>query len=233
MPQRFSVDRAGLALYLGLVAAGCAPAYPRLVPAGAEPVPPQQVAGWVEPTRPTGRQLLRFQWQYQDERAAAGGHGSARIAAPDSLRFDVAGPFGAGAGAAMVVGDSAVWTNPADILSRMVPSYPLLWGLFGVARPPAPGSELSGLASGDQTAWQYVDGADTVSYVRTTGSAPRLVTEVRQGGQLIGRAETTLKSDGTPAKARLALPSIPARLDITFVSSTRPPHFGPEVWTAR
>ena len=39
---------------------------------------------------PTGYQLHRFKWTFLDERASAGGRGSARIAPPDSMLFDAA-----------------------------------------------------------------------------------------------------------------------------------------------
>jgi hypothetical protein len=201
-----------------------------VVPAGAQPVPASQVSNWVGQTTPKGYTLYRFKWLFRDERSSAGGSGSARLAAPDSLRFDVRGPLGAGAAAAMVVGDTAIWTEPQDIISRLVPNYPLMWALFGVARLPDEGSDLRGLVDGKVTAWQYVRGGDTLSYARTSGSPDRLVTEVRQHGQLLGRAETTLSPEGRPLTARLIVPSPPARLDITFASSTDTTGFPPRVW---
>ena len=69
--------------------------------------------------------LHRFKWLFQDERSSAGGRGSARIAPPDSLRFDVAGPFGSGAAAAAVVGDQPLWAEPPDAVKKLVPNYPL------------------------------------------------------------------------------------------------------------
>ncbi|HET8649907.1 MAG TPA: hypothetical protein VFL95_07695, partial [Gemmatimonadales bacterium] len=202
MPQHFRLDRAAAALYLGLLMGGCSGGAPVLVPSAATTVDPEQVSEWVRQTTPAGHQLLRFQWQYRDGRGAAvGGRGSARIAGPDSLRFDVAGPFGAGAGAAVVVGDAAVWTEPPDIIRRMVPSYPLLWALFAVARDPAPGADLRGSTDGSTVAWQYIRGADTVAYRRTEDSPGRFLAEVRQRGELVGTVETTLDGAGHPARA--------------------------------
>jgi hypothetical protein len=59
-----------------------------------------------------------------------------------------------------------------------------------------------------------------------------MVTVVRRGGELVGRAETTLDSAGAPLTARLTVPSAPARLDITFLSTSRA-EFAPEIWTSR
>src|SRR4051795_5738777 len=100
MAQRFRIDRPGVLPYLpGIVAilAGCGSAPGPLVPVAAAPVSPEKVAEWVRPTVPAEPRLLRFKWLYRDERSSAGGRGSARIAPPDSLRFDVAGAFGGGA----------------------------------------------------------------------------------------------------------------------------------------
>jgi hypothetical protein len=201
-----------------------------VVPTAAQPVAASQVAAWVGQTTPRGSTLYRFKWLFRDERSSAGGAGSARLAAPDSLRFDVRGPLGAGAASAVVVGDTALWTQPEDIISRLVPNHPLMWALFGVARMPEAGSALRGLADGTVTAWQYVRAGDTLSYARSSGTSNRLVTEVRQRGQLLGRAETTLSPDGRPLSARLIVPSPPARLDITFASSTDTTGFPPRVW---
>src|SRR5215210_1363067 len=184
MPQRLFVDRPALAAYLALSLAGCRGAPGALVPLGAAPVSRAQVAQWVGATVPAEHRLHRFKWLFQDERASAGGRGSARVAPPDSMRFDVAGPFGSGAASAVVVGDRAVWTDPPDALARMIPNYPLMWAMFGVARMPPDGVDLRGLVSGASTAWQYAGASDTVEYRRTVGDPVRLVAVVRQGGQL-------------------------------------------------
>ena len=57
--------------------------------------------------------------------------------AGDSLRFDFAGPLGAGRGAAFVVGDSLQWVQGEEGLQKLVPSYPLLWAIMGLPRLPA------------------------------------------------------------------------------------------------
>ena len=229
MGQCVRLDPQFLLVYLGVLGTGCRGAPGAVMPSGAEPVTPGQVSEWVAATTPTDHRLHRFKWLFKDERASAGGRGSARVAPPDSLRFDVAGPFGSGAASAVVVGDRALWTEPPDAIARMVPNYPLMWAMFGVAQMPPRGADLRGLSKGSMTAWQYADASDTVEYVRTMGNPVRLVTLVHQGGQLIGRAEADLSPDGTPLKARLTVPSAPAQLDLTFLSST-PATFAPDIW---
>jgi hypothetical protein len=232
MRQGFGLDRPILLAYLGLVGAGCRSAPGPVLPEGAQPVTEDQIAAWVASTLPRDHLLHRFKWLFKDERASAGGRGSTRIAPPDSLRFDVAGPFGSGAASAVVVGDTALWTEPPDAIAKMVPNYPLMCAMFGIARMPPAGAELRGITKGPTTAWQYAGPSDTVEYVRTLGDPVRFVAVVHQRGQLVGRAETELAPDGTPRKARLTVPSAPAQLDLTFLSSTRAT-FASDIWLPR
>src|SRR5688572_5036741 len=103
MAQRVRLDRPGGEVYLALVFLGACVGTPGpVVPMEAEVVSVDSVAVWIAPTLPAGRVLHRFKWLYQDSRSSVGGRGSARIAAPDSMRFDVAGPLGASPAAAMV-----------------------------------------------------------------------------------------------------------------------------------
>src|SRR6185312_12143439 len=162
MPQRFFVDRGVRVAYLALALAGCKGAPGAVVPAGAAPVSREQVGQWVDATLPREHRLHRFKWLFQDERSSAGGRGSARVAPPDSLRFDVAGPFGSGAAAAAVVGDQPLWATPPDAVKKLVPNYPLMWALLGVARLPETGDSLRGLTQGATTAWQYANATDPV-----------------------------------------------------------------------
>src|SRR6476660_10106649 len=146
MAQRFRLYRFGSVAYLASVVTGCASAPGPLVPVSAAPVSRQQVTTWVRETEPADPRLLRFKWLFRDERSSAGGRGSARIAPPDSLRFDIAGPFGSNPAAAAVVGDSAVWVEPEDVIKKLVPNYPLMWALLGVARLPDSGATLRGVS---------------------------------------------------------------------------------------
>jgi hypothetical protein len=232
MWQRVRVDHRLMLVYLGLAGSGCRSAPGPVLPAGAKPIERGQVLQWVDSTRPSAQRLYRFKWLFRDERSSAGGRGSARIAPPDSLRFDIAGPFGSGAASAVVIGEHPVWMNPPDAISKLVPNYPLMWAMFGIAREPPEEADLRGLADGHVSAWQYAGSTDTIVYARTSGNPNRLVTEVRQSGTLLGRAETTFNPDGTPSRARLTVPSAPAQLDLTFLSTERS-SFAPEIWLPR
>ncbi len=231
MAQRLFVDPRIAAAYLLLLVA-CRSGPGAVVPVDAAPVSSEQVARWVSATLPSDHRLHRFKWLFRDEKSSAGGRGSARIAPPDSLRFDVAGPFGSGAASAAVVGEQPLWTEPPDAIQKMVPNFPLMWAMFGVARLPENGAALRGLSAGATTAWQYAGPTDTVEYARTAGTPGRLVAVVRRGGEVVGRAETTLDTAGVPVAARLVVPSVPARLDLTFLSTT-PADFAPDIWVSR
>jgi hypothetical protein len=232
MPQRLFVDRGIRAAYVVLVLAGCRGAPGAVLPVGAAPVSREQVARWVAATVPPDHRLHRFKWLFQDERSSAGGRGSARIAPPDSLRFDAAGPFGSNPAAAVVIGETPLWAEPPDAVKKLVPNYFLMWAMFGIARLPDGGAALRGVSERAVTAWQYAGAADTVNYVLTRDQPGKLVAEVRHAGEVVGRAETTLDSTGAPLRARLVVPSVPAKLDLTFLSTTRAT-FAPDLWTDR
>jgi hypothetical protein len=232
MAQYVRVDLPVLLAYLGAAGTACHSPPEPVVPAGAQPVSAAEVVPWVTATIPPAQQLHRFKWLLRDERGSAGGKGAARLAPPDSMRLDVAGPFGSGAASAVVVGDRPVWTDPADAIARLVPNYPLMWAMFGLARLPPQGATIRALSAGGTQAWQYASGLDTIGYARTTGDPGKLVAEVHQSGKLLGRAETTLAPSGAPLKARLTVPSAPAQLDITFLSTTRD-SFAPDIWISR
>ena len=221
-------------LAIPLLFAACAGAMPGpVMPVALQPVTAAQLRGWVASTRPADRRLLRFKWQFLDERGAtAGGSGSAQIAIPDSLRFDYRGPLGAGRGAAAVVRDSALWAEPEDQVKKLVPNYPLLWAMLGVAQAPGAQDMLSGFDDERLTAWRYVHGADTVDYARSKGSPGQLVADVREGGKRIGRVVTTFDAQGHPARSRLDVPSGPVRLNLTFTVVSTPKPFDPEIWRA-
>ena len=231
MPQRFRLDRFAYFPYLVLVGGACAKPVSAPEPTAWAPVTVAEASRWAAATDPVGHRLVRFRWMFNDGQASVGGQGSARFAAPDTLRFDIAGPFGIGNAAAMAVGEQARWVEPPGIIARLIPSYPLMWAMFGVMRPPPPGAEVRGFRQGSETAFQSVTGADTLRYRSTHGSPATLRAEWRRAGVVMGLVETHLTSDGSPATSRLTVPSVPARLDITIVADSSTAPFPFSVWT--
>lgn len=231
MRQGLLLDPPGWTAYLPLILLmGCTPGAGPVVPPGAATLTSEQIRPWVEATRPTGHSVRQFKWLFQDDRSSAGGVGRARVASPDTLRFDARGPLGSGRMAALVVGDQPVWADPEESVAQIVPDYTLLWAMFGVARMPNPRASLRGLDDGRTMIWEYALGRDTVVYARRTESPGRLVAEVRRSGRVFGRVETKLSADGQPVSARLVVPDVPAQLDIQFVATTAASAFPPETW---
>lgn len=190
-----------------------------------------EAARWAGVTAPAGHRLRRFRWLFNDGQASVGGQGSARTAGPDSMRFDIAGPWGIGGAAAMVVGDQARWVQPPDIIARLIPSYPLMWAMFGVIRPPPPGARVRGTRGDGSLLLEWASGIDTVRYSRRTASPGTLRAAWQRGGTTMGIVETRLDADGAPVSARLTVPSVPARLDLTIVADSLALAFPPSVWT--
>jgi hypothetical protein len=230
MPQWFRLDLPIGLSYLALGLIGCGRSVPALVPEGMTSVPEAQVNAWVAATAPRAGALHRFTWLYEDEKASKGGRGSARIAVPDTLRFDIAGSLGIGKGSAFVVGDSALWVVPERSVQDLVPSFPLLWAMFGTARGPETSDHLAGLEQDGRVAWQYAGGADTVDYLRVAGEPVTFYAEVRHAGRVVGRTQMTARADGSPIKAKLTVPSVPAKLEITFYATIPAPAFPAATW---
>ncbi len=230
MPQHFRLDHLHRFSYLCLLAA-CTKAAPVTSPQPLPAVGHAEAARWALATAPTGQQLSRFKWLFNNGQASVGGQGSARIAGPDSMRFDIAGPWGLGGAAAMVVGDEARWVQPPEVIAQLIPSYPLMWAMFGVIRPPPPGARVRGQQDATTTALEWASGIDTVRYSRRTASPGTLRAQWQRAGVTMGIVETRLDARGAPVSARLTVPSVPARLDLTIVADSTAPAFPPSVWT--
>lgn len=230
MPQGFRVDRGRLAPYLGLLLAACTPSQPgSIVPMEAQPISRADVQSWVEATAPSGHLAHRFRWQVQDDRGSAGGRGTARVARPDSLRLDVVGPLGSGRGAGVVVGDSAQWAEPPDVLERLIVNYPLMWAMLGVMREPPAGAVLRGARDEEAVRWEWALGADTVAY-RWDSVAGQLAAQARSSGVLVGRVETSINAEGRPTSSRLTVPRPATRISLTFTETTPAASFSPDLW---
>src|SRR5207249_1206099 len=163
----------------------CPPRVAPLVPVAIGPADRDSAVLWAQATLPARRAAIQFRWKYQDDQKRWGGRGQARIAPPDSLRFDYVGPLGFGAGAAAVVADSTIWADPEKNFRSLVPAVRMLWAGLGIARPPAADAAVfgargagaagaagaTGVADSGATLWRFVQGADTLDYRAAVGSA--------------------------------------------------------------
>src|SRR5438477_1268246 len=136
---------------------------------------------WSQATLPTRYTAIRFRWKYQDDQKRWGGRGQARIAPPDSLRFDYVGPLGLGAGAAAIVADSALWADPEKNFRSLIPAVRMLWAALGIVRPPAPEARVFGGGSADSSVLlrRFAQDGDTLDYRETRGGARVLEAEWR------------------------------------------------------
>lgn len=236
--QRFLLDRRKAPVYIGACAvlAGCprlAPLVPRPLAAGNR----DSAVVWAGATQPTSHMAIRFRWKYQDDQKRWGGRGQARIAPPDSLRFDYVGPLGLGAGAAAVVGDSTIWADPEQNFRSLVPAVRMLWAGLGIVRSPRADAAVFRGGSPDSgrtfQIWRFVQGEDTLDYRQTRSSPGVLEAEWRQQGKVQARSRTELDVHGKPASARIDFPEGRARFEFSVVSVDTTAVFDPAIWRGR
>lgn len=204
-----------------------------LVPAALAPASRDSAVAWTRATLPAGRTLIRFRWRYEDGRVRYAGRGSARIAPPDSLRLDYAGPFGLGSGAGVVIGDSVAWADPAKTFRSLVPAIPMLWASLGMARPPGEGAAVFGLADTRRAIWRFAAEGDTLDYVATLGPERILEAEWRRDGAVVARSRTRLDPPGRPVGARIDFPEASARFELTVVGVDTAAVIAPALWRSR
>jgi len=205
---------------------------PMPIPVGMAPAALGDAARWVESTRPPDNREIRFRWKFQNDREGSlAGRGRIRLALPDSVRLDAAGPLGLHSSAAVVVGDTALWGEPEQDVQKLVPNYQLFWAMLGIARLPRGTEAARHFADGTLAAWQFSLGQDTVEYIRENGTVPRLIAEVRQNGQRLGRVETKFGPDGFPTSSRLMVPRPASKLELTFYQNVKARPFAPDTWT--
>jgi hypothetical protein len=182
--------------------------------------------------------VIRFRWRYQDERVRYAGRGSARVAPPDSLRFDFAGPLGLGAGAAVVIGDTVAWADPEKNFRSLVPAIPMLWASLGMVQTPAPDATVWTLPpapGGDTTraVWRFARERDTLSFVATSGTPRLLEAEWRREDKVVARSRTQLDARARPVGARVDFPEASARFELIVVGLDTAAVIPPALWRAR
>jgi len=240
--RRFSLDPLRALSYIGACAllAAC-PGWRKLAPLVSMPLAPasrDSAAAWAKRTLPTTPTLIRFRWRYQDERVKYAGRGTARIAPPDSLRFDYVGPLGLGSGAAVVIGDSVAWADPEKNFRSLVPAVRMLWAAFGMVRPPAPDAAVLGARLADSTTarrrgiWRFAQPEDTLDYMVTdsAGRESLLEAEWRRRGKMMARSRSQLD---TLAHARVDFPEASARLELIVGAIDTAAVIPPAVWRSR
>jgi hypothetical protein len=241
--QRFLLDPLRTLSYIGAgaVLAAC----PRpgrlapLVPAALPPASRDSAVAWALQTLPRAPTLIRFRWRYQDERVKYAGRGSARIAPPDSMRFDYSASFGIATGAAVVIGDSVAWADPEKDFRSLVPAIPLLWAALGMVQPPRDDAIVFGAIDTSgvrrRTVWRFAQQEDTLDYVARSDTAGVLEAEWRRRGEVVARSRSQFDVQGRPASARVDFPEASARFELTVgvVDTGQAAVLAPALWRGR
>ena len=236
--QGVLLDRSRALSYIAAcaVVAGCAGRLVPLVTVALAVADRAQALAWAARTLPEHDTAIRFRFRYEDRRRHWGGRGTARVAPPDSLRLDYVGPLGLGAGAAVVVGDSALWADPEENFRALVPAVRMLWAALGVVRPPQPDAVVASWGGGDstRTVWRFVEGrADTLDYIFTAAAPRTLEAEWRREGKVLARSHTELAEHARPTTAHIDFPEARARFELTVVAVDTAAVFAPSQWLRR
>ena len=212
--------------------AACHPRPAPLVPDVLGPAEPGTAATWAAATWPRRPVAVQFRWRYGDDRSAFQGRGTARLAPPDSLRLDLRGPLGY-SGAAVVVGDAVVWSEPRGDLDDLLGGVPVLWAALGAVRPPAPAAQVFGGVDTTGARWRFVTGDDTLEYRTRIGPARVLEAEWRRAGRVRARSRTEYGTDTMPARARIDFPEAAARFELSVVARDTLVVFPATLWRRR
>jgi len=195
-----------------------------LIPVALAPASRDSAIAWSRSTLPRAPTLIRFRWRYEDARVKYAGRGSARIAPPDSLRFDYAGPFGLGSGAAVVLGDSVAWADPEENFRSLVPAIPMLWAALRMVQPPRGAATVFGAADSARVLWRFAEADDTLDFV---ASSAALEAEWRRDGKVVARS----RAQG--GSARVDFPEASGRFELTIGVVDTAAIIPPALWRSR
>ncbi len=223
MQQRLALDQLTRYFYCVGVITGCfvvlscAGRPPLIAPELLGPIESAKVHAWVAEMVPRAPIRYGLRWSFENQKGSAHGRAAVHLIPPDSLRFDYRAPFGR-SGAAVVFGDSLVWSEPEQELDQLFEFAALFWAAIGIPRAPPAGWQIRGDETAERRAWQYVRGADTVSYVVAAPPTRRLRAEARLGDQVIGTVDVAYSdSTGWPASAVMFFPSSAASFRFTVL----------------
>ncbi len=237
MRQAFSLDRSGRSSYYALasltvaaVLAGCVGGLQSIAPVGLEPASPEDVMPWIVEGIPRHPLQYDLRWRYETQRGRSAGRAVVRFAPPDTLRFDYRGPFGR-SGAALVIGGTAVWSEPEEDVRNLLPIVPLFWAALGVAVKPADGAEVFALATTNWRAWRYLEAHQVSDFIWTPAAPSRFQAEVRQDGRIMGAVDVQLSNGSRlPAQASMVFPRDASRFSITVQSIDTVTAFDADTW---
>jgi hypothetical protein len=216
---------------LALAALGCTGRIRSIAPENLSPIPGDTAAAWSAGFRPSAPLQFELRWRFENREGTAAGRATGRYAPPDTLRFDYRGPFGR-SGAALVVGDEAVWSEPEGDVDNLVPVAPILWAALGIVPAPDETGTVLGTATAERRAWRYAAGNRVVDYIRVMGPHPRLLAELREADQILGVVVVEL--DTTPAtrpiSSEMRFPPQRSKFSLTVRQVDSVAVFPPDTW---
>lgn len=213
-----------------MVAAGCA-GLRSIAPENLAPIPRDTAAVWAAEFHPGVPLEFDLRWRFENPEGTAAGRAVGRYAPPDTLRFDYRGPFGR-SGAALVVGDEAVWSEPEGDVDNLVPVAPILWAALGIVPRPDEASIVLGHATPERRAWRYTTADRAVDYIRVMGARPRLLAELREADAILGVVEVRLDTTAAarPLSAEMRFPPQRSKFSLTVRQVDSVAAHPPDTW---
>jgi hypothetical protein len=215
-----------------LAVAGCSGALRSIAPEDLALIPSDTAAAWSAAFRPSRPLQFELRWRFENREGTAAGRATGRYAPPDTLRFDYRGPFGR-SGAALVVGDSAVWSEPEGDVDNLVPVAPILWAALAIVPAPGDGSVVLGMATPERRAWRYAAADRVVDYIRVMGPHPRLLAELREADRILAVVSVELDATAAarPVSSEMRFPPQRSKFSLTVRQVDSVAAFPPDTWT--
>lgn len=211
------------------VLTGCVRGPASIAPSGLTALSRDTLAGWLAAYVPASPRRFELRWRFLTPRGSTAGRAAVRVTPPDSLRFDYRGPFGR-SGAAVLVGDSALWAEPEKETRDLIPLAPLFWAALGMPLAPPTQARVFGRGNGLGRAWRYVLESDTLDLVEVGNGPERLLTELRRDRIL---ATTDLKfqpGSRVPLEGQMRFPTEGTLFTFTVVGIDSTETFDPAIW---
>ncbi len=214
-----------------LALSGCQKEFLAISPGGLTPLDRETVEQWIDGMGLSQNRLVRIRpWRYDNDRGGASGRAVVRLVAPDSMRFDFRAPFGK-SGAAVIVGDGALWAHPEGDFGPLIRIAPVFWAALGHPLQPPPGVAFSGLVTATERVWSYGYLGDTLTFIAEGDPVRRFRGEMRRDGRTF--ALSTLKYDsatGLPTEATVDFPMDPGRFKFEIQSIEDGAVFAEDIW---
>jgi hypothetical protein len=151
------------------------------------------------------------------------------VAAPDSLRVDIAAALGLGRAIVLMAGER-VEAQPPELVERLLPDRFALWAILGFVRAPGGAVTVERSEDGSRVVWRTTDAGGRVTTFDTVEGRLAGITR-EQGGRTTSQlALTRDPATGDVTRARLTDFGRSARLEIEITGREPSEAFPPEIW---